>query len=299
MAGQRDDTQLDSLLDEALEGFGPAGVAGAGAAAVDPSLPPGEPFSNDGVSVRSEGTSSSGAAPAGLGGSGLKRPAKKSTGKAAAAEATEALQADKLSRQMAALMRDLADSTTGEVQQDAGGQEKILDLAATLSSLAEKMRTTAGPEVVPDEVNDAIFGKLTEQIGSMQETPEVQSLIDGLMQQLLSKEVLYQPMQDIAAKYPEWLAKQRGVLPEEELTKYEEQYLYIQEVCALYEAEPTDFEKVVEAMQKVQSKGQPPAEIVTELAPGLQFDADGLPAFPSIPGMGGGPGGAEEQCAIQ
>jgi peroxin-19 len=84
-----------------------------------------------------------------------------------------------------------------------------------------------------------------------QETPEVQSLIDGLMQQLLSKEVLYQPMQDIAAKYPEWLAKQRGVLPEEELTKYEEQYRYIQEVCALYEAEPTDFEKVVEAMQKV------------------------------------------------
>jgi hypothetical protein len=44
------------LTTEALEGFGPAGVAAAGAAAVDPSLPPGEPFSNDGVSVRSEGT---------------------------------------------------------------------------------------------------------------------------------------------------------------------------------------------------------------------------------------------------
>ena len=35
------------------------------------------------------------------------------------------------------------------------------------------------------------------------------SLADTIMQQLLSKDVLYQPMKDIGAKYPGWLATHR------------------------------------------------------------------------------------------
>ena len=37
------------------------------------------------------------------------------------------------------------------------------------------------------------------------------SLADSIMQQLLSKDVLYQPMKDIGAKYPAWLAMRRWV----------------------------------------------------------------------------------------
>ena len=36
------------------------------------------------------------------------------------------------------------------------------------------------------------------------------SLADTIMQQLLSKDVLYQPMKDIGAKYPGWLATHRS-----------------------------------------------------------------------------------------
>jgi peroxin-19 len=35
------------------------------------------------------------------------------------------------------------------------------------------------------------------------------SLADTIMQQLLSKDVLYQPMKDIGSKYPAWLATHR------------------------------------------------------------------------------------------
>ena len=35
------------------------------------------------------------------------------------------------------------------------------------------------------------------------------SLADTIMQQLLSKDVLYQPMKDIGSKYPGWLAAHR------------------------------------------------------------------------------------------
>ena len=36
------------------------------------------------------------------------------------------------------------------------------------------------------------------------------SLADTIMQQLLSKDVLYQPMKDIGSKYPTWLATHRS-----------------------------------------------------------------------------------------
>ena len=71
------------------------------------------------------------------------------------------------------------------------------------------------------------------------------------MQQLLSKEVLYQPMKDIASKYPEWLEKNRASLPQEELEKYEKQHSCIIEVCGIYETEPLDFDRLVIAMQEV------------------------------------------------
>ena len=97
------------------------------------------------------------------------------------------------------------------------------------------------------------------------------------MQQLLSKEFLYEPLQEIAAKYPDWLAKNKGVIPTEvpcesrrelltlslqEYEKYSEQFGIIQEICRCYDAEPDNVEKIVELMQKMQKCGQPPSEIV-------------------------------------
>lgn len=76
-------------------------------------------------------------------------------------------------------------------------------------------------------------------------------LVDSLMQQLLSKEVLYQPMKDIACKYPEWLEKNRAALTDEEFQKYSKQHESILSVCALYEQETTDFDKLVQVMQEV------------------------------------------------
>lgn len=46
--------------------------------------------------------------------------------------------------------------------------------------------------------------------GSQQPAPEDMSgLVDGIMQQLLAKDVLYQPIQEIGARYPQWLSDHR------------------------------------------------------------------------------------------
>jgi peroxin-19 len=45
----------------------------------------------------------------------------------------------------------------------------------------------------------------------------------------------------------------------------------------VYETEPTNTGKLMNLMQNVQAYGQPPREIIQEIAPGLEMDADGMP----------------------
>ncbi|KAK9812683.1 hypothetical protein WJX72_001897 [[Myrmecia] bisecta] len=67
------------------------------------------------------------------------------------------------------------------------------------------------------------------------------SMADSIMHQLLSKDVLYQPTQDIDARYPAWLAANRDKLSEEKLQQYVQQHQYIQTICVAYEGEPDNF----------------------------------------------------------
>jgi len=61
-------------------------------------------------------------------------------------------------------------------------------------------------------------------------------------------------------------------------------------------------QRLLELMQQVQEYGQPPPEIINEIAPGLELDEEGLPKI-NMPGgmmppfMGGGNPG-EEECLI-
>lgn len=52
-----------------------------------------------------------------------------------------------------------------------------------------------------------MLSRLEEQLGGGD--ADFSSLADSIMHQLLSKDVLYQPMKDIGAKYPAWLAAHR------------------------------------------------------------------------------------------
>ncbi|KAI7838883.1 hypothetical protein COHA_007349 [Chlorella ohadii] len=84
---------------------------------------------------------------------------------------------------------------------------------------------------------------------------------------------------DIGDKYPEWLEANKDKLSAEDLERYQQQQVYIRRICELYEASPSDYAQLVDLLQQMQQCGQPPQEIVDELAPGMQFGPDGLPSF--------------------
>jgi hypothetical protein len=86
------------------------------------------------------------------------------------------------------------------------------------------------------------------------EFPGMQSLVDTIMHQLLSKDVLYQPMKDIGSKYPEWLAANKESLDPEQYKLYEEQYEYIQKICTMYETDPENYTQLMDLLQEVERK---------------------------------------------
>lgn len=66
------------------------------------------------------------------------------------------------------------------------------------------------------------------------------------------------------------------------MRSYGKQYQYFQQIIAVYESEPDNFARLSELMQAMQETGQPPSEIVKDLAPGLEFGDDGMPVMPNM-----------------
>lgn len=99
-------------------------------------------------------------------------------------------------------------------------------------------------------------------------------MVETMMQQLLSKEILHEPMKEIGEKYPKWLEEHEATLSKEEYERFSHQYELIRDLNHVYESEPDNFTKIIDLMQKMQDCGQPPSDIVRDLAP--DFDISNL-----------------------
>lgn len=117
-------------------------------------------------------------------------------------------------------------------------------------------------------------------------------MMQDMMQTLLSKNVLYPSLKEISGKYPAFLAANENNLEAKEMEQYKKQFELMTTICKLYEEEQVGdtpgtksqrFEKLLDLMQQMQELGQPPKDIVGEMAPGLEFDEHGIP---KLPGMG-------------
>lgn len=103
----------------------------------------------------------------------------------------------------------------------------------------------------------------------------MESIVETMMQQLLSKDILHEPMKEIAERYPKWLEEHKSTLKQEEYDRYHHQYDLILKLNETYDHDPENFSKIVDLMQKMQECGQPPSDIVQELAPDLDLSSLG------------------------
>lgn len=155
-------------------------------------------------------------------------------------------------------------------------QGKIDEVSAAISQTLQNLNTNSENLQTPFSEQDFanMFSNFNlgegEQDGNNMFVPFMQ----GMMQSLLSKEVLYPSLKELVDKYPTWLAENKGKIDQAEYERFEKQQRLMQQVCAELEPEqesdPDDvkrkrFEKVLDLMQKMQDLGQPPTELVGDI----------------------------------
>ena len=164
-----------------------------------------------------------------------------------------------------------------------GLEQSEREIVGTLSLLNQAQTGMEGFEPAKmEEVGEKMMEDMIAQFEALGDKEDYNEVIDGVMRQLLSRDLMYQPMKEICNKFPEWLALHKINLSEGEYTNYGKQYQTFQKLLAVYDTEPDNFPRLMELMFDLQSFGQPPSDIIKDLAPNLKFDENGMPIMPNM-----------------
>ncbi|XP_053210502.1 peroxisomal biogenesis factor 19-like [Panonychus citri] len=195
-------------------------------------------------------------------------------------------------------------------QLPAGSEEAFDTLNETMKSLSESAKSINSDGDISEEELSRLWNKLGisgEGQGDQNEegvVPEVFSLVTNLMQNLLSKQVLYPSIKDLSERYPGWIDEHRNELDEGDLERYTKQFNLMKQVCVEFEAEnesdPSEvkdsrFQKILKIMQDMKDCGSPPKELVGDV-PDIGSDLDFSKLSEMAGGMGGGP--SEQGCSM-
>lgn len=142
-------------------------------------------------------------------------------------------------------------SNPGQISDDSNA------FASTISQTLQGLNE--GTENLQTPFNDAALMNMFGGAASGGQN-EFLPFMQGMMQSLLSKEVLYPSLKDILDKYPAWIEENKTKIGAEDLERYKKQQDLMERVCSQLELESSaespeqkreQFEKVLSLMQQV------------------------------------------------
>jgi peroxin-19 len=81
-----------------------------------------------------------------------------------------------------------------------------------------------------------VFEEMSKgEMGYGENEEAVNDILRTLLKEMSDKEVLYEPMKELANEYPAWLAANRDNISKDDLKRYEQQYQRVREVVSKYE----------------------------------------------------------------
>ncbi|KIK26304.1 hypothetical protein PISMIDRAFT_637136, partial [Pisolithus microcarpus 441] len=166
-------------------------------------------------------------------------------------------------------------------------QSRIRDTMDKLKSSESGCNSSTAPLPTFPGADDSSLAAFLQGLETMEpkDGDELTGVLEAMMGQLMSKEVLYEPLKELDEKFPSYLAS-HPALPTEDKERYEKQRSSITRLLAIFEEknyndeDAKTREKIAEVMGELQSYGSPPEEIMGPLPPGIAMGADGLPELP-------------------
>ncbi|KAI7877060.1 Pex19-domain-containing protein [Lichtheimia hyalospora FSU 10163] len=176
-------------------------------------------------------------------------------------------------------------NSTGNSSDARPGETKSFQesISQTMNKLKESSKNIDASTPSMEGGDDAFMGEMMRQLESMADSGEFENLLEGMMQQLMSKELLYEPMKHMAENYTSWLEDNKDKISAADYERYQKQHELCKQVVAKYESPEFDdkneakAKELMDLMQKMQDLGQPPASMMEEIAPGMKLGEGGMP----------------------
>ncbi|KZT71207.1 Pex19-domain-containing protein [Daedalea quercina L-15889] len=135
---------------------------------------------------------------------------------------------------------------------------------------------------------DDLMAQLGEGLDDLDagEADELQKVLENMMTEMMSKDILYEPLKELHDKFPSYLKEHDSTLSADDKKRYDAQYTCASKLVAVFDdptysdTDPEKGTQVIKLMTEMQSHGSPPADIMAPLPPGLDVGADGLPKMP-------------------
>lgn len=182
---------------------------------------------------------------------------------------------------------DKQKSTEADTSAPKGFQDTI---SRTMNRLKESGKEMDEQQSQSGTDQDFLAKMMKELENASGENVDMSNLLDEMLQELSSKEILYEPMKEMNDKYPEWIRKNEANIPKEDLDRYKNQMRIVKEICDKFEDpaysddDDTCRKYISERMELMQKAGAPPNELMGDLTsgsiPGFDFNDGGIPKLP-------------------
>ena len=124
-------------------------------------------------------------------------------------------------------------SSTPEANGKGGSSSTEADVDRAVQRLLSDMAAKAGTDdddAIPDldalmnggnmeAIGEEMMESMMKELSAFGASGDADDVVDGMMRQLLSKELMYEPMKQVCDRFPAWLAESKAKLSEEEYQK--------------------------------------------------------------------------------
>jgi peroxin-19 len=107
----------------------------------------------------------------------------------------------------------------GSTPSNEGGVDQAI--SSLLEGMAKEKLNDEGVGNEPSMTGEAdMLESLMQGLGGDGGDYNADAMIDGMMEQLMSKDLMYEPIKQFATSFPPWLEERRDNMPKEEYSKY-------------------------------------------------------------------------------
>ncbi|KAH6582882.1 hypothetical protein BASA50_006540 [Batrachochytrium salamandrivorans] len=175
----------------------------------------------------------------------------------------------------------------GPIREPQQFQDQIAQTMNKLRESSEKATAQATEELQGNSAEeDPMMANMLKELESMMDSEGFEDIFGGFVDQLMKKEFLYEPLKDLSEKYPAWIEANRSTLSAEDRVRYQNQLEAVKEIVLIYKKLPEDeptaeqSKEIMDLLAKIQSFGNPPDDLMKEMAPGMETGMGGMPAVP-------------------